>query len=364
MSAAIALAREWALGFVPPPKLTVSEWSEAHRRLPEASAARGAAWRNDVCPYLVGIQDVVLERNVKQVAVVKCAQAGVSEAVTNVILYHVQHRPCPILLVQPTMSAAATYAKERLSDAIRSTPAIRALVTDRRVPSESGLPESTQSMKMYPGGFLALAGGNSPNSVARWSVRLAIMDDADRVPRVVGLEGDPTQLLVNRTTSFADGLTIFVSTPVLANGRIESLFAQGDRRRYFLPCLGCGKWDFVTWGDEAHWRTVFDERRPETARLACPCGREVREAERMDLVRQGEWRPTAEPLAPGFVSFHLPAMLSPFVTLSGLVTKFLSAHMSGPRRLREFVTTQLAEGWKDEATAIDPADILSRLEDF
>lgn len=84
----------------------------------------------------------------------------------------------------------------------------------------------------------------------------------------------------------------------------------------------------------------------------------------MDLVRQGEWRPTTEPLAPGYVSFHLPAMVSPFVTLSGLVTKFLSAHMSGPRRLREFVTTQLAEGWKDEASSVEAEDLMARMEDF
>lgn len=357
------LAREWALGFMPPPKLTVSEWAEQHRRLPEASAARGARWRGETCPYLAGIQDAVLEPGVRQIAVVKCAQAGASEALTNIILYFISHRPAPMLMVQPTANAAMTYAKERLSDAIRSTPSVRDVVTERRVPASSGLPESTLGMKMFPAGFLALAGGNSPNSVARWSVRLAIADDADRLPRFVA-EGDVVPLLTNRTTSFSDGCTFWVSTPVLAGGRIEALFAQGDRRRYHLPCLGCKKWDWTTWGDEAHWRVVFDDRRPETARLVHACGHEVREAGRMDLVRQGEWRPTAAPLAPGYVSFHLPAMVSPFVTLTGLVTKFLSAHMSGPRRLREFVTTQLAEGWKDEAASIDADVLVSRLEDY
>ena len=58
-------------------------------------------------------------------------------------------------------------------------------------------------------------------------------------------------------------------------------------------------------------------------------------------------------------------MLSLFVTLSGLVTKFLSAHVSGtPRRLREFTTTMLAEGWKDEASSVDPQSLAGRMEDF
>jgi phage terminase large subunit GpA-like protein len=267
-------------------------------------------------------------------------------------------------MILPTASAAAAFSKERLADAIRTTPEVAGSVTDKRLTSADGRPESTLSLKMFPGGFLALGGGNSPNSYARWSVRLAIADDCDRIPRFIGAEGDATQLLTNRVTSFRDGCTMFVSTPVLAGGRIESLFLQGDQRRYFLPCLSCGRWDFTTWSDPGHWRVVFDERRPDTARLECPCGHVVREPERMDLVRAGEWRPTTDPLAPGFVSFHVPAMLNPFVTLSGLVTKFLSAHMSGPLRLREFVTTQLAEGWKDPATAIDPSDLFHRAEDF
>jgi len=365
MSTSLAIAQDWARAFSPPPKLSVSEWAEQHRRLPETAAARGARWRNDWGPYLVAIMDAPLERGVKQIAVEKCAQAGISEALMNIIGYHVEHRPCAMLLVQPTAGQAKDFSKDRLADAIRSTPSLRGIITDQRVPSDDGLPESTQTMKMFPGGFLALAGGNSPNSVARWSVRIAMMDDADRLPRFVGAEGDPVQLLANRTTSFHDGFTIFVSTPVLAGGRIDTLFGQGDQRRFHLPCVACGKWDWVAWKDETHWRVAFTDRKPDTARLVCPCGHEVREPERMELVRQGEWRPTAKPIAPGFVSFHLPAMVSPFVTLSGLVTKFLAAHMSGtPRKLREFVTTQLAEGWKDESQSLEPNELLARMEDF
>jgi phage terminase large subunit GpA-like protein len=363
MSAAI-LAREWLSGFEPAPDLIVSQWAEQHRRLPEVSAARGGRWRNEVTPYLRGIMDATIERGVRQIAVCKAAQCGASEALLNIVLFHIHARPCPMLMVMPTASAAAAWSKERLADALRSIPELRRLVSDKRLPAAEGRPESTLSLKMFPAGFLALGGGNSPNSYARWSARLAIADDCDRIPRFIGAEGDATQLLGNRVTTFHDGFAVWVSTPVLSGGRIETLCAHGDRRRYFLPCLACGRWDYVTWADAAHWRVAFDDRDPATARLACPCGATVREPERMDRVRAGEWRPTADPLVAGFVSFHLPAMLSPFVTLAGLVTKFLSAHMSGPLRLREFVTTQLAEGWKDPATAIDPADLMLRMEDF
>jgi phage terminase large subunit GpA-like protein len=358
------LERAWLEGFRPAPALTVAEWAERYRRLPEASAARGARWRNDVAPYLVDIMDAAIAPGVRQIAVVKAAQVGASEALSNTLGYFMHHRPAPMLLVLPTASAAGAYSKERLSDMLRSTPELRAIVTDKRVPSKEGLPESTLAMKLFPGGFLTLAGANSPNSFARWSVRVAIADDCDRIPRFVGAEGDPTQLLINRVTSFHDGLVIFVSTPVLAGGRIETLYSQSDQRRYFLPCVACHREHYVTWNDATRWRVIYDDMQPSTARLECPCGHRVSEAERLDLIREGRWRPTASPIAAGYVGFHLPAMLSPFITLSALVTKWLAAQGGTPRRLREFVTTQLAEGWKDEATSLDENDLLARREDY
>jgi len=357
-------AREWLAGFRPPVRLTVSEWAQAHRRLPETSAARGARWDNATAPYLVGIMDAALERGARVVSVAKAAQCGVSEALVNVVGYLIEHRPCPVLFVLPTASAAAAFGKERLSDAIRSTPGLRARVTDRRVPASSGLPESTQALRMYPGGYLALAAGGTPNSVARWSVKVAIMDDCDRVPAFVGAEGDPALLLQNRVTSYYDGIVMYVSTPVLRGGRIETIYSQSDQRRFFLQCPACSRWDFTTWKDEKHWFVKFDERNPATARLHCPCGHDVREPERMALVRAGEWRPTAEPLSRGNVGFHVPGMISPFLTLERMADRFLLAHGSGPRKLREFVCTVLGEGWRDEASSIAPDDLRARLEDF
>ena len=98
---------------------------------------------------------------------------------------------------------------------------------------------------MFPGGFLALGGSNTPQSFVRWAVRLAFGDDVDRWPDVVADEGDPTDLLSNRTTSFYDALSIFVSTPTLKRGRIDTLFERSDQRRYFAAT--CHRWDFIVW---------------------------------------------------------------------------------------------------------------------
>ena len=312
-----SLAQEWLSAMEPPPDLTVSEWAELHRMLPDASASRGGKWRNETAPYLKGVMDATQEPGVTKIALMKSAQSGGSEAINNIIGYHVQHNPCPMLIVHPIHTAAEAWSKERLADMIRTTPALAAVVRDKAQPRlVAHQAESTLSLKMFPGGFIAMGGANSPNTFARWSVRLAIGDDVDRFPPVVGEEGDPSGLLVNRTISFYDALSIFVSTPTLKGGRIDSMYANSDRRRYFLQCPVCKRWDWVTWNDPQHFRVGYDGADPETARLECPpddfggCGARMFEPERREMVRGGEWRPTTRALEPGLAGFHLPAMIS------------------------------------------------------
>lgn len=362
--------REWARVIAPPQVQKISEWADAYRRLPEASAARGGRWRTSTAAYLRGIMDAAVEPGVRTIALRKAHQCGGSEALNNVIGYFVACDPCPMLLVHPTAAAAEAFSKERLSDMIRSTPALAAVVQDKRMPGAEGRPESTLSLKMFPGGFLALGGANTPNTFARWAVRIAIADDCDRFPPVVGEEGDPAELLVNRTTSFHDRLAIFVSTPTLKGGRIDTLYERSDRRRYHVACPACGREDFITWSDPTHLRVAFEDREPASACLACPdaehggCGARHGEPERGAMVAHGTWRPTATAQEPGLAGFHVPAMLSPWVSLAELVAKFLGARARGRESFRVFVNTSLAEGWEDRGARMEAHTLFARREDY
>lgn len=364
---------DWAAAAAPPPKLTVSEWADRTRLLPESSGARGARWRTSTVPYLRGIMDAVHEPGVTKIAVMKCHQVGGSESLHNIVGYFIEHDPCPMLFVHPTAHVADEWSKERLADMVRSTPALAAVVREKRAPRGKGTEDgSTLQLKMFPGGFLALGGANTPNTFARRSVRVAIGDDVDRFPAVVGEEGDPADLLHNRTTSFYDGFSIFVSTPTIKGGRIDALFERSDKRRYFVTCPDCGRQDFITWSDPAHFRVAFDDRNAETARLECAspehggCGVYLYEPERRQMVHGGIWRPTTTAKDRGVVGFHLPAMLSTIgsVTLQTLVEKWLSARERGKESLRVFINTALAEGWEDRGSRMDPHALVSRREDY
>jgi phage terminase large subunit GpA-like protein len=371
------LIAEWAPAAAPPPDLTVSQWAEEKRMLPETSGARGGKWRNATAPYLVGIMDARHEPGVKTIVVMKAAQCGGSEALHNILGYSIEHDPCATLFIHPTIAQAEEWSKERLADIIRSTPVLSAVVRDRRQPKGSHAAESTLSFKVFPGGWLALGGANSENSFARRSARQAFGDDVDRWPPVVGEEGDPADLLANRVTTFHDGLLAFVSTPTLKHGRIDTLYARSDQRRFIVPCLACGREDWITWNDVKHFRVTFDERDPETARVECPsveyggCGAHLFEPERRQMIAEAGarddhgWRATTAPQQSGLVGFHLPAMISTLgISLPMLVDKWLSARAKGKESLRVFINTALAEGWEDRGAKMEPHLLMQRREDY
>lgn len=352
--------------------------------LPESSGARGGRWRNEVAPYLMGIMDVVNEPGIHHVTLMKSHQSGGSEATHNVIGYFMEYDPSPMLCVHPTVNVVEEWSKERLGDMIRTTPALRAIVRDRRAPRGSHEGESTLALKMFPGGYLALGGANTPNTFARRSVAKAFGDDVNRWPPVVGDEGDPADLIVNRTTTFKEfgiDLVFLVSTPTLLGGRIETLYTRSDQRRYFLPCLDCGREDWITWNNPAHFRVTYDELAAETARIECPakdhggCGARMAEPQRREMITLAAtgpgagpgkgWRSTAVPQEAGHAGFHQPGMISTLgVTLESMVEKWLSARARGKESLRVFVNTVLAEGWEDREARMDSHVLLNRRESY
>src|SRR5262245_57825382 len=84
-----AAIRDASHVLAPPPRLTVSEWADANRRLSSESSAEPGAWRTDRAPYQRGIMDAVTDPDVREIWVQKSAQVGWTEILNNVIGYFV-----------------------------------------------------------------------------------------------------------------------------------------------------------------------------------------------------------------------------------------------------------------------------------
>lgn len=354
----------------PAPRLTVSEWADRFRILPETSAEPGP-WRTDRTPYLRGIMDGVCQPEVERVSWRKPAQVGGSEAILNVLGYFMDQDPAPILLVQISDITAAKFSKERVAPLIADTPALARKISPAGVRDSDNTIES----KVFPGGHLGIVGATAPSKLRSRPRRVLLFDEVDGYPASAGSEGDPIELARKRQTTYWNRVELAVSTPTLQDlSRIEDLEAEADElRRYHVPCPHCGELQVLTWE-----RLVWDKsveagekvHHPETARYECgECGEAIHEHHKARMLRDEEaggrarWVADEPHAAPRRIAFHLNALYSPWLQWSELAREWIDAQ-GNPQKLQVFVNTRLAETWDETGQTVDETGLMARREDY
>jgi len=354
MSEALAsLFAEISSFWTPPPDWTVSEWADKVRRLsPEASAEPGQ-WRTNRAEYQRGIMDSVNDPNTEETVVMSSAQVGKTEICNNVVGYHIDFDPCPVLVLQPTLEMAETWSKDRLDPMLRDTPEIGAKVSQKARTKKNKILH-----KSFPGGHVTIAGANAPASLASRPIRLVLFDEVDRYPASAGNEGDPVNLAIKRTATFWNRKILLVSTPtVKGHSRIEDAFEQTDKRFYHIPCPRCGTHHRLMWAN-VRWK----DKDPSTALFQCPhCDGYFTNAEKNSAVRQGKWIATA--LFRGKAGFHLSELYSPWRTLAEVVRDFFDAQGS-PEKLQVWINTSLGETWEEGGKVFDENELMGRRENY
>lgn len=317
--------KAWA----PPPRQTVSEWADAERRLSPESASEAGKYYTSRTEYARGIMDAFSDPAVQRVVVMSSAQVAKSTILENVAGYYAHRDQCPIMIVQPTLTMAEDFSKKRIAPMIRDTPALTGLFTKANA-RNSG---NTTLDKQFRGGYLVLAGANSPASLAGRPIRVALGDEVDRWQDNVGSEGDPVELLSVRTTAWWNRKLGFFSTPTVeGNSAIAGLYEESDQSKFFVPCHHC-KHEFVLQFEHLKYtegEAILANEDGKLIRTAvdawfeCPeCNGRLNDAQRMSMVRAGRWQAT-KPFH-GTRGFWLWAAYSPFVTAMEIANKWLRA---------------------------------------
>lgn len=348
----------------PPPKLTLSEWADAHFYLSAESAAEPGRWKT--LPYQRGVMDAITDPAVTRVSMIKSARVGFTKLVNAAIGYYIDSDPCPIMVVQPTVEDAEGYSKEEIAPMLRDCKVLAGRVSDAAKTSEQ-----TILHKVFPGGSLSMVGANSGRGFRRVSRRVVIFDEVDGYPPSAGSEGDQIKLGERRAEYYWNRKIIAGSTPLVAGAsRIEAMFEAGDRRRYYVPCPHCGHMDFLRFserdddGEDGGHVMRWPKDRPEEAHFICPrCGCVIEETSKRAMIEAGEWR--AEGAFNGHASFHIWAAysLSPNATWGQLATEFIEAK-SDTDKLKTFVNTVLGQTWKEKGEAPDYERLHNRRESY
>lgn len=286
------------------------------------------------------------------------AQVGKTEMLLNIVGYYIDYDPSPILLLQPTLSMAEAFSKDRLAPMLRDTPALHGCVKDARA-RDSG---NTLLHKTFPGGHITMAGANSPASLASRPIRIFLADEVDRYPVSAGTEGDPLNLGAKRTTTFYNRKKIYTSTPTVKDAsRIEDAYEKSDKRRFYVPCKHCGdkdtlKWQNVKWDKDAEGKHL-----PETAYMVCEsCGGVLHDHEKIAaMLSGGEW--VAEKPLIKTAGFHLNELYSPWKKWSEVVADFIEAK-DDTEQLKTWTNTSLGETWEESGDQIDDNFLYARRE--
>ena len=300
------------------------------------------------------MMDAISDPAIKEVWVMKSAQVGWTEILNNVIGFHVDQDPAPMLLVQPTLEMAEAWSKDRLAPMIRDTPALRDKIADAKA-RDSG---NTLLHKSFTGGRLTVAGANSPAGLASRPIRIVLFDEVDRFPTSAGAEGDPVSLGVKRTRTFWNRKVLAGSTPTIkGSSRIEIGFEQSDQRYYFVPCTHCGEFQRLVWAN-VRW----PDGQPERAAYVCQhCGVELTDQDKPTMLERGEWRST-KPTS-GVAGFHISELYSPWSSWTEMAAGFLKAKRL-PETLQTWINTSLGETWEDSGEKLEPQGLLARREAY
>lgn len=384
-----AANRAW----VPPPDLSVSEWSEKNVWLGGDSPERGH-YRVARTPYAKGIMDCLSPSHpAKDIVLEKGSQTGGTRIGLNWMGYIIDQNPAPTIVTLPSEGVAKEWSNQRLTQLVDDTPALAGKITDTK---RKGTGNTTYLKKIAgTAATIKIAWSTSAKKMRSTPAANKFSDEVDGFVGDAEGEGDPLFLLSRRSTNFPNGKHFMVSTPTLEPSRIHREFLKGDQRYYFVPCPLCGhfqrfvfaqfRWPKRVEGESA---TEAASRRAQVYYECRECGGHVTERYKTRMLAEGTWlacagrpdlmengfspaeRITLEPIFRQMskslsASFHLPAYYSPmgWYGWEDLVKDWELAQ-GDTRVLKGIVNTVFAEAWKEKGDAPDPRRLSDRRESY
>jgi phage terminase large subunit GpA-like protein len=319
---------------IPDGALNITTWASRNRYLSPEDSAMPGLYDPKITPYMIEVQDCMSDPRVVEVVLMTSAQVAKTTVLLNALGYYSDAEPSPILFIMPTEDFAKLFAKKRLDTMVRDSPVLTATY----------LPPGQQEVleKRFAGGFVSLAGTNSPVKLSSQPIRIVLGDELDRMLRDVAGEGSPVALARKRTTTFRNRKIIWTSTPTKkGDSPIEDLYNKSDKRKYYVPCPHCGTFQLLLFKN-----VKWENGAPQDAWFVCEGNAcRIEEEDRLEMIQRGEWRAEAE--FRGRAGFWLNQWYSPFVSIGETVMEFLDGK-DKKETLKVIVNTVFAETFDDE----------------
>jgi phage terminase large subunit GpA-like protein len=257
------------------------------------------------------------EHPAREVTLRGSAQFGKTETIIGAALgCWFDRDPCNVLVVHPTGSAAADWAKDKWAS-FRAENARMRVVFGRGSDRDSIDFQPTLDRR----GILYVENSGSPSGLSGKTCPRVVKDDlAKWEPNP---KGDPETLADSRAGAFEDGAKILsTSTPMVRGAcRISRAYERGTAEVWEVPCPHCGEHAALEW---ENFEPNIDAENPAAAHFTCPrCGGAIEESHRDAIVPLGRWRAT-NPKG-DHPSFHMWRAYMPFRSWESIARAWLVA---------------------------------------
>lgn len=306
-------------------------------------------------PYMVDpANDMSPESAVREVSLMKGVQLGATTGLAeNVMAYYMGECPTAILFVTATQDNLAKWTNKKFDPLIQSCGIELRHSSDNKQNRKSG---DTSQLKEFIGGSLLLSSAQSPTGLRQDSVRVLIRDEIDGAP-VLLVTGEGSWLSVSEARTFAWDIRAKIaniSTPTTyEESNIFQKYLDGDQRIFLVPCPLCGKFQQLRWGNaDTQYGIRADTvagRVKKVYYLCDHCHDAFFNTDKLNILGQGRWEPTAVASRDDHHSYHVSALYSPVGMFSWETAyhKFLEAEQDPVNGMRSFTNLVLGEPYKD-----------------
>lgn len=333
--------------FVPPNRMTVSEWAEDYRQVNQPGAYVGP-YRNSTTPYMEEPADELTNPNLRGEIFVGSAQTGKTDGlIINWIGYGAHIDGQDQMVVCQSFTAARDFSMRRVDRLIKYTPKVKDALA-------KGSQNDNKFDKTFDNGMLLTISHPSKNELSGKPIGRVAITDYDRIEDDIDGEGNAFDLASKRTTTYgSNAMTLAESSPSreitdykkVVTGHmappttgILALYNRGDRRRWHWPCPECGsyfegRWEHIAWDNDL--KSNMDKA--ESCYMECPhCHYQIKPQQRRRMngagqwIKEGQWIDEdgyiqGEGNGSNIASFWLMGVAASFVTWPQLVKSFLDA---------------------------------------
>ncbi len=345
-----------------PPMPLVSEYVANRRVLPPGTPFPGL-WDNSITPYNVEIMDCLSPYSpIQHVALMKSAQVGATTIAENAMAYWMDESPTQILYVSATTDLLTRWAEKRLEPLIDSCGFRHKIQGSGANSLSRRTGDKLLSKTLQGGGSLNMSSAQSAPGLRSDSIRLLLLDEVDGVPAELRSgEGGFIPVAEARCTAWGARKKIFIfTTPTTFEGSvIYPIYLAGDQRRFQVPCPYCGHMQILQMGNKQTkygLKSRLTRKAVQLVYYACAnleCGEEIRNHDKLFMLKGGKWLATAEGSSPFQRSYHISSLYSPPGMLDW--EEMYEEHLRSENNMalrRSYVNLRL--GWPSKETGSRP----------